>query len=194
MLQRGLDDTATLGPDVCVPDGGGQRAAPLLPPADPLEATAVQRRLQGLRGVLTRHPAKAGARGLAVDRLLTVSRRDGPELFHGSSVPTLPRTNKALAQFFGAPRKPAWRATGQKGAAPALVLRGTVQLGASAATRRRPCTEEELASEPTHPWQERRQRLETRRQQRTYRRRFRRDPAAYLAKLEADGLQLMLPP
>ena len=43
-------------------------------------------------------------------------------------------------------------------------------------------------------WQELRQALETRRQQRTQRRRFRRDPVSYLAKLEADLLQLILPP
>jgi len=38
--------------------------------------------------------------------------------------------------------------------------------------------------------QELRQTLETRRRRRTQRRRFRRDPAAYLATLEADLLKL----
>jgi hypothetical protein len=43
-------------------------------------------------------------------------------------------------------------------------------------------------------WQRLRHTLATRRQHRTLRLRFRRDPAAYLAKLEADFLQLILLP
>ena len=74
------------------------------------------------------------------------------------------------------------------------MLRGAVPLLAYAATRLRPFTGEELAPAQTQSWQELRQRLETRRQQRTHRRRFRRAPAAYLAKLETDLLQLILPP
>ena len=72
--------------------------------------------------------------------------------------------------------------------------RGAVQLVASAATRLRPFPAEELAPDQTQTWQALRQRLESRRQQRTQRRRFRRAPAGYLAKLEADFLQLILPP
>jgi hypothetical protein len=74
------------------------------------------------------------------------------------------------------------------------VLRGAVQLVAYAATRLRPYTGEELAPDQTQTWQELRQRLETRRQRRTHRRCFRRDPASYLTKLEADLLQLSLLP
>jgi hypothetical protein len=74
------------------------------------------------------------------------------------------------------------------------VLRGSVQLVTYAATPLRPFRGEELAPDQTQTWQELRQRLETRRQQRTQRRRCRRDPALYLAKLEADLLQLILPP
>jgi hypothetical protein len=69
-----------------------------------------------------------------------------------------------------------------------------VQLVAYAATRVHPFTGEELAPEQPQTWRELRQRLETRRQQRTQRRRFRRAPVSYLAKLEADLLQLILPP
>jgi hypothetical protein len=75
-----------------------------------------------------------------------------------------------------------------------LVLRGSVRLVAWAATRLRPFTSEDLVPETVRAWQELRHNLETRRQQRTQRRRFRRDPASYLAKLEADLLKLILPP
>jgi hypothetical protein len=61
-------------------------------------------------------------------------------------------------------------------------------------TRRRPFSAEELAPENVSAWQALRQERDTRRQQRTLRRRFRRAPVSSLAKLEADVLQLILPP
>jgi hypothetical protein len=79
-------------------------------------------------------------------------------------------------------------------ASPAVVLRGAVRLVACAATRLRPFTSDELAPDTVSAWQELRHTLETRRHQRTQRRRFRRDPASYLATLEADLLKLILPP
>jgi hypothetical protein len=75
-----------------------------------------------------------------------------------------------------------------------MVLRGAVRLVAWAATRLRPFTSEELAPDTVSAWQELRHTLETRRHQRTQRRRFRRDPASYLATLEADLLKLILLP
>src|SRR5262249_41625072 len=60
--------------------------------------------------------------------------------------------------------------------------------------RLRPSTSEDLPPDTVRAWQELRHALETRRQQRTQRRRFRRAPAAYLGKLEAQLLQLILPP
>lgn len=194
LLQRGLDDTAALWPDVRMTYGWVQRAAHILNNEDQLGEAAVKRRLQGLLGAMTRHQARAGSLTPAVDHFLKVSRSYWPGLFPCYSVPDLPRTNNDLEQFFGAHRYHERRTTGRKGASPALVLRGSVQLVAYAATRLRPFTGEELAPDQTQTWQELRQRLETRRLQRTHRRRFRRDPASYLAKLEADLLQLILPP
>ena len=194
LLQRGLDDTAALWPDVRMTYGWVQRAAHILHNEDQLGEAAVKRRLQGLLGAMARHQARAGSLTPAVDHFLKVSRSYWPGLFPCYSVPDLPRTNNDLEQFFGAHRYHERRTTGRKGASPALVLRGSVQLVAYAATRLRPFTGEELAPDQTQTWQELRQRLETRRLQRTHRRRFRRDPASYLAKLEADFLQLILPP
>lgn len=126
--------------------------------------------------------------------LLQGSRSNWPGLFPCSSVPELPRTNKDLEQFLGAYRYHERRATGRKGASPAVVLRGAVRLVAGAATRLRPFTSEELAPDTVSAWQEFRHALETRRHQRTQQRRFRRDPATYLGQLEAQLLQLSLPP
>ena len=100
----------------------------------------------------------------------------------------------SVEQFFGAYRSHERRATGRKVASPAVVLRGAVRLVACAATRIRSFTSEERAPDTISAWQELRHALETRRHQRTQRRRFRRAPATYLGQLEAQLLQLILPP
>jgi hypothetical protein len=194
LLHKGLTATAALWPDVRVAYGWVHRAAHLLNNDDQYGEAVVKRRLQGLLGAMTRHHAKAGSLASAVDHFLKVSRSYWPGLFHCYSIPDLPRTNNDLEQFFGAHRCHERRTTGRKGATPGLVLRGSVRLVACAATRLRPFASEELVPETVRAWQELRHNLETRRQQRTQRRRFRRDPASYLATLEADLLKLILPP
>ena len=143
---------------------------------------------------MRQHRTTAGPLAPAVEHFLQVSRSDGPGLVHWYTVPDLPRTNTALEQFFGAYRYHERRATGRKVASPAVVLRGAVRLVACVATRLRPFTSAALAPAPVSAWQELRHALETRRHQRTQRRRFRRDPATYLRQLEAKVLQCSLPP
>jgi hypothetical protein len=189
-----LDATASLWPEVHVAYGWVHRAAHILNNAPQDPGAAVKRRLHGLLGAMGQHQAKAGSLAPAVGHLLKVSRSYWPGLFHCYSVPELPRTNNDLEQFFGAYRYHERRATGRKVASPAVVLRGAVRLVACAATRLRPFTSEALAPDTVSAWQELRHTLETRRHQRTPRRRFRRDPASYLATLEADLLKLILPP
>jgi hypothetical protein len=174
--------------------GWVHRAAHILSNPDQCAEAAVKRRLQGLLGAMVRHQATAGTLASTVPHFLKVTRSYWPGLFHCYGVPDLPRTNNELEQCFGAYRLHERRATGRKGACPALVLRGAVRLEAWVATRQRPFTGEELAPANLSSWQELRQALEARRQQHTLRYRFRRNPASYLAKLEADVLQLILPP
>jgi hypothetical protein len=183
-----------LWPDVRVAYGWVQRVAPILNNEGQLAEAAVKRRLQGLLGAMGQYQAKAGTLAPAVGHFLEVSRSYWPGLFHCYSILQLPRTNNDLEQFFGAYRYHERRTTGRKVASPAVVLRGAVRLVACAATRLRPFMSEELAPDPVSAWQELRHALETRRHQRTQRRRFRRDPAAYLGQLEAKLLQLSLPP
>ena len=119
ILRRGLDATAALWPDVRVADGWVQRAAHVLNNDDHDGAAVVQRRLRGLLGAMARHHAKAGSLAPAVAHFLQVSRRYWPGLFHGDSLPALPRTNHDLEQLFGAHRWHERRTTGRKGAPPA---------------------------------------------------------------------------
>jgi hypothetical protein len=186
--------TASLWPAVRAASSGVHRAAHVLSHEAPHTAATVQRRLGGLLGAMTRHRAAAGPRPPTLAHFLKVSRSYGSGLFHCSEVPELPRTNNALEQCFGASRSHERRATGRKHASPALVLRGAVPLTAATATRRRVFAPWERAPEDIRSWQALRHALDTRRHQRTLRRRLRRNPAAYLAELEAALLKRSLPP
>ena len=150
----------------------------------------MQRRLGGLLGAMTRYQAAPAVLAPALVHFRKVTRRYWPGLFACYTVPDLSRTNNDLEQFFGAYRYHDRRTTGRKVASPSLVLNGSVGIIAAVATRLHPYSAAALAPENIKAWQELRQAPEIRRQQRTLRRRFRRDPASYLAKLEANLLQL----
>jgi hypothetical protein len=189
-----LTETAALWPDVRVAYRWVHRTAHALSNEQQNTGAAVKRRLGGLLGAMTRHRARAGRLAPALAHFLQVSRSYWPGLFHCYEVPDLPRTHNDLEQCFGAHRYHERRATGRKGASPALVLRGSVQLIAAMATRLRGFAAWELAPEEVSDWQALRRELDTRRQRRTLRRRFRRNPDSYLAELEAALLKLTLPP
>jgi len=156
-------------------------------------AAAVRRRFDGLVGAMARHRAGAGDLAGAVDHFLKVARSYRPGLFHCYAVPGLPRTDNGLERLFGSQRHHERRATGRKMASPATVLRGEVRLIAATATRLRPPTIRDLGRVSRERWRDLRQRLDQRRQARTLRSRFRRDPEAYLAALERQACQPALP-
>jgi hypothetical protein len=194
LLKRGLADTAALWPDVRVGYHWVHRAAHILSNQDQREALTVQRRLGGLLGAITCYQRAAGTLEPALVHFRKVSHSYWPGLFACYTVPALPRTNNDLEQLFGAYRYHDRRTTGRKVASPSLVLSGSVSVIAAAATRLHTYSAAELAPENVRAWQALRQTRETCRQRRTLRRCFRRDPASYLAKLEADFLKLILPP
>lgn len=189
-----MAETADLWPDVQVGYRWVQRANTILSNEAADDEITVKRRLSGLLGAMTRHRAKAGSLAPALTHFHKITQSYWPGLFHCYRIPDLPRTNNDLEQFFGAHRYHERRATGRKVASPALVLRGSVRLIAAAATRLRTFCAEELAPESIVDWKALRKDLDTRRHQRTLRRRFRADSASYLAQLEANLLQLILPP
>jgi hypothetical protein len=187
-------DTAHLWPDIRVGYRWVHQAAHILSNQDQREALTVQQRLGGLLGAMKRHQTAAGTLTPALVHFRKVTRSYWPGLFACYTVPDLPRTNNDLEQFFGAYRSHDRRTTGRKVASPGLVLSGSVCVIAAAATRLHTYSAAELAPQNVSAWQELRHALETRRYQRTQRRRFRRDPASYLATLETDMLKLILPP
>jgi len=192
-VERGLAATATLWPEIRQTFAWVHQAAALLD--DEVTGTAAQRRqrLAGLLGAMKRHGQGLETWGAAVAHFVKVTRSYWAGLCHCYEVDDLPRTNNALEQLFGAHRYHERRASGRKGASPALVLRGAARVVAAAATRERLYTAKELATAKREDWQQLRQELDTRRQRRTERTRFRRNPQVFLSQLEQKLLQLPLP-
>lgn len=173
--------------------GWVHRAAHILGQVD-RDGAAVRTQLSGLLGAMRRHRGSVGDLGAAVDHFVKVSRSYWPGLFECYGTAKLPRTNNDLEQAFGSHRYHERRATGRKGASPALVLRGSARLVAGLATRSREVTAADLASADPIAWKRLRTELEERRERRAERWRFRRDPNGYLQTLENKLIQSRLPP
>jgi len=156
-------------------------------------AQEVMYSMRSLLGAMARHRAKAGTLAPALKRFLKVTRSYWPGLFHCYAVEGLPRTNNDLEQFFGSSRHHERRATGRKGASPALVLRGSVRLISGAATRVRSRSGPELQPRDPAKWKQLRRQLDARCHVRRCGFRFRRDPTSYLKALEEDLNKLLLP-
>jgi hypothetical protein len=192
LIDRGRKATASLWPAVAVAFGWVHAAAGILG-AENADGIGVRRRLGGLLGAMARHRQKAGRLASAVGHFLKVSRSYWPGLFACYDARGIPRTNNGLEQLFGSQRYHERRASGRKSGSPSLVLRGAARLMAAVATRQRPFPADELAGADRAEWARLRQELDVRRQRRTQRQRFRRDPEAYLRDLEDRLIQSGLP-
>ena len=193
MIGRGLEATAEMWPSVRRAFGWVHRAAHVLG----LEETAgsvIRSQLGGLLGAMTTHRESVGVLSDGIDHFVKVSRSYWPGLFACYDTPALPRTNNDLEHAFGSHRYHERRATGRKGASPALVLRGSARLVAGLATRSREFTAADLAGADRAAWKRLRAELEERRERRAERWRFRRAPDGYLKALENKLVQSRLPP
>jgi len=192
-VQRGLERTRTLWPDLRRAHRWLHAAAHILANQAGLDAVGVQARYERLLAAWAARRDAAGTLAGAVDHFMKVTASYRLGLFHCYRVTDLPRTNNALEQLFGAHRHHERRATGRKAASPALVLRGAVRLIAGVVPRVRPVASRELAAADRQRWMALRTSLERRRQARVMRCRFRRDPQAFLSRLEQLALQSALP-
>jgi hypothetical protein len=192
MIERGLATTEAMWPSIRHAFGWVHRAAHILGQVHP-GPSAVRNQLSGLLGAMTRHRESVGKWGPAVDHFVKVSRSYWRGLFACYDMAELPRTNNDLEHAFGSHRYHERRATGRKGASPALVLRGSVRLIAGLATRKREVKATELAGADRDQWRRLRAELEQRRHRRVERRRFRQKPQQYLKALEDKLHQSRLP-
>ncbi|HET6481354.1 MAG TPA: ISNCY family transposase [Actinoplanes sp.] len=181
-----LQETAPLWPDIKRAFGWVHRAAHILNNTEALPAPTVARRLDGLCGALCRHRACAGDLADGVDHFLKVTRSYRPGLFHCHAVADLPGTNNGLEGLFGSYRYCQRRTTGRRSASSATVVRGPARLVASVTSHLAPLDASDLAAVDRTRWQAMRTDITARRLQRTRGSRFRRDPEAYLRKLEAQ--------
>ena len=192
MIDRGRSATAGMWPSVRRAFGWVHRVAHVLG-LEKTTGSVIRCQLGGLLGAMTTQRRSVGPLGDAVDHFVKVSRSYWPGLFACYDTPALPRTNNDLEHAFGSHRYHERRATGRKGASPALVLRGEAKLVAGLATRQRDVTASDLAGADRVAWKQLRSELETRRERRAERRRFRREPDGYLKALENKLIQSRLP-
>lgn len=160
---------------------------------DGATGAVVRRRLTALLGAMARWEPTVGTLAGAVARFRKVTRSYWPGLFYCYDDDGLPRTNNDLEHLFGSTRYRERRASGRKGASPALVLRGSVRVLAVVATPLNGLAGDALAPRDLTAWRTLRARLEQRHESRRAQLRFRRDPTAYLSALEEQILQSALP-
>jgi len=135
LLQRGLERTAHLWPEILTSYAWVHQAAHLLANHEEADVFVLRRAYRGLLAEMGEHRETEGLLGEAVRIFRKVTRSYWPGLFACYQVPDLPHTNNDLEHFFGSARYHERRATGRKLASPATVVRGSVRLVAAVATR-----------------------------------------------------------
>jgi hypothetical protein len=110
-------------------------------------------------------------------------------LFHCYDLVGLPRTNNDLEHCFGIARVHERRATGRRGAIPGVVVRGSVRVMTAVTSKEQLFSVEDLRPRDYQRWRELRRQLQQREEARRQQWRFRKNPAAYLAEIEARLLQ-----
>ena len=129
----------------------------------------------------------------AVRHFLKVTASYWPGLFACYTHPDIPRTNNDLEHVFGSVRYHERRASGRKVAAPTFLVRGSVRLLA-VTSQQQAFTSAELQPKNLTEWRALRQELTQRHTTGALQRRFRQDPAAYLADAERLLHPESLPP
>ena len=194
MVRQGLEQTAELWPAIERGYAWVHRAAHVLENADGDDVLVVRREYRALLAEMRREQEGLGALAWVVPHFRKVTKSYWMGLFRCYETAELPRTNNELEQCFGSVRYHERRASGRKGAAPGLVVRGQVRLLAAVATRTREVTAEDLRPGDVVAWHELREELDQRQEARRRQLRFRRDPEAYLRTLEEHLLKPGLPP
>src|SRR5437588_4351636 len=193
LLTRALKKTEALWPALAKAYALVHQAAHVLANHEDEPALVVRERYEKVLATMREQQASLGTLGEAIDTFLKVTQSYWPGLFHCYDVPDLPRTNNDLEHCFGAVRYGERRASGRRGAIAALVVRGPVRVLTALALRRQCFLPRALVLHDPEAWYTMREHLTFRREARRKQLRFRKDPAAYLAALEAILLKTSLP-
>jgi hypothetical protein len=194
LLAKGLTHTASLWADVEQGYVWVHWAAHLLSNDKKQTATEVRQAYEDLLAEMEQAPTLSEplAAMLSTFRKVTTSYWAG--LFHCYDHADLPRTNNELEQYFGSARYHERRTTGRKQASPGLVVRGSVRIVASVASRLHSLSGPELCPTDLTQWRALRSKLNQRQEARRMQHRFRTSPESYLAALEEKLSKERLPP
>jgi hypothetical protein len=192
-VAKGLTTTAAMWPDIQTAFSWVHAVATLLENEDGRSGSEVRCQVETLLAEIADDQATVGALQPAVAHFLKVSASYWPGLFHCYDIPGLPRTNNDLEQYFGSARYHQRRASGRIHATAATVVRGSVRVLTATASRLTLFHEYDLWHPNLERWASLRQSLELRQEARRQQGRFRKDPNAYLAALEARLLKPSLP-
>jgi hypothetical protein len=169
------------------------RAARILKNEEDLPAEELRRNYRRLLKEMSLRKEEAGTLSGAVSLFLKVTKSYWKGLFRCYRFPDLPRTNNDLEHHFSSVRYGERRASGRKGASPAMVVRGSVRTVAAVVTPPEGFGPHDIRPADLEGWRSLRASLEKRRESRRAQLRFRRDPEAYLRRLEEQLLKQALP-
>jgi hypothetical protein len=189
LLNKGIKATATEWPPLQSAYQLVRQASEILANQEQYTGTQVRERYLVFLSQMREQKAYLEPLAEAIEHFLHITDNFAAGLFQCYDVEGLPRTNNDLEHCFGVARVHERRATGRRGAIPGVVVRGSVRVITAVATREQSFSAEELRPSDYQRWRDLRVHLqqceETRRQQF----RFRKNPATYLAALEAQLLE-----
>ena len=189
LLTKGLQATAALWPPLQHAYHFVHQAKAIL--ANPQQHTSlhVRESYLALLAQMREEIATLGPLASAFEHFCQITDNFAAGLFQCYDVEGLPRTNNELEHCFGVARVHERRATGRRGAIPGVVVRGSVRLLAVVVAAREDVQAADLQPTDYQKWRELRAQLWSREEARRMQFRFRKDPAAYLAALEAQLLE-----
>jgi hypothetical protein len=193
-LTTGLTETAPLWSDVERGYAWVHRAAHILTNDGNQTATEVRQAYEDLLTEMEQAPTPSEPLASMLSTFRKVTTGYWAGLFHCYDHADLPRTNNELEQYFGSARYHERRTTGRKQASPGLVVRGSVRIVASVASRLHSISGPELCPTDLTQWRALRGELNQRQEARRMQHRFRKAPESYLAALEEKLSKESLPP
>lgn len=189
LLTKGLQATATLWPPLQNAYRFVHQAKAIL--ANPEQDTGQRVRERYLERLaqMQHDIATLGPLEGAFEHFCHITNNFAAGLFQCYDVEGLPRTNNELEHCFGVARVHERRATGRGGAIPGVVVRGSVRVMAAMTSKQQLFSVEDLRPREYQRWRDLRRQVQQREETRRQQWRFRKNPAAYLAEIEARLLQ-----
>lgn len=189
LVTKGVKATAALWPPLQSAYKQVHQAAQSLANPQQHSGGQVREHYQAFVDQMQKQKTDMGPLSEAIEHFCHITENFAAGLFHCYDVEGLPRTNNDLEHCFGVARVHERRATGRRGAIPGVVVRGSVRLLAVVVATREDVQAADLQPPNYQAWRQLRAQLRSREETRRQQWRFRKDPAAYLAALEAQLLE-----